>query len=256
MADFNDNVLRVVLAGGHLHYRDQELTLHRHGAPEQVFMDLDYSPVTDDEGRPIAVLGVVIDTSQRVTAERATAASAAQLRAYITASSHVLYRMSPDWSRLYELEGRGFLVDAKASSADWLATYIDPEDQARLQERIAEAVQTRGAFELEHRVRRLDGSLGWAQSRALFNAAGEITEWLGTASDITERKRQEALALAQNRVLQLAIQDRPLEETLGALIEAVEAYSDAGTLASILILDRETNRLVHGAAPSALNPES
>jgi hypothetical protein len=44
VADFNDNVMKVGLAGRTLAYRDQELTLHRKGFPEQVWMDLDYSP--------------------------------------------------------------------------------------------------------------------------------------------------------------------------------------------------------------------
>ena len=38
VADFNDNVMKVGMAGGTLSYRDQELTLYRTGAPEQVFM--------------------------------------------------------------------------------------------------------------------------------------------------------------------------------------------------------------------------
>jgi hypothetical protein len=38
VADFNDNVMRVGLAGGTLVYQDQELTLHRTGKPEQVWL--------------------------------------------------------------------------------------------------------------------------------------------------------------------------------------------------------------------------
>jgi hypothetical protein len=48
VADFNDNVMRVGLSGKTLAYRDQELTLQRHGAPEPVWMNLDYSPVLDE----------------------------------------------------------------------------------------------------------------------------------------------------------------------------------------------------------------
>ena len=36
VADFNANVMRVRLSGGTVSYKDQELTLHRHGRPEQV----------------------------------------------------------------------------------------------------------------------------------------------------------------------------------------------------------------------------
>jgi hypothetical protein len=45
VADFNDDVMRVGLAGGTLSFHDQELILYRNGRPEQVFMNLDYSPV-------------------------------------------------------------------------------------------------------------------------------------------------------------------------------------------------------------------
>lgn len=76
IADFNDNVMRVGLAGGTLAYRDQELTLNRNGIPEQVFMDLDYSPVPGDDGVPAGVLAVVMETSERVGAERRRAALA------------------------------------------------------------------------------------------------------------------------------------------------------------------------------------
>ncbi|WP_139020733.1 PAS domain S-box protein [Bradyrhizobium sp. ORS 285] len=70
VADFNDNVMKVGLAGGTLHYSDQELTLFRHGRPEQVFMNLDYSPVVDESGVPVGVLAIVVETTARVLAER------------------------------------------------------------------------------------------------------------------------------------------------------------------------------------------
>lgn len=70
VADFNDNVMRVGLAGGTLSYRDQELTLYRTGCPEQVWMNLDYSPVLDDSGKPAGVIAIVVETTQRVLAER------------------------------------------------------------------------------------------------------------------------------------------------------------------------------------------
>lgn len=70
IADFNDHVIRIGLSGDTLHYRDQELTLLRHGQPEQVWMDLDYSPVLDEQGKPAGVICFVAETTQRVLAER------------------------------------------------------------------------------------------------------------------------------------------------------------------------------------------
>lgn len=69
IADFNDNVMRVGLAGGTLAYKDQQLTLVRHGRPEPVWMDLDYSPVLDESGKPGGVIAIVVETTERVRAE-------------------------------------------------------------------------------------------------------------------------------------------------------------------------------------------
>ncbi|MCC2977748.1 PAS domain-containing protein [Sphingomonas sp. PL-96] len=73
VADFNDNVMKVGLAGRTLAYSDQELTLHRHGRAEQVWMDLDYSPVLDESGQPAGVICILAETTERVAAERHTA---------------------------------------------------------------------------------------------------------------------------------------------------------------------------------------
>ena len=70
VAEFNDNVMRVGLAGGTLAYTDQHLTLHRSGHPESVWMDLSYSPVTGDDGKPAGVIAIVAETTERVRAEK------------------------------------------------------------------------------------------------------------------------------------------------------------------------------------------
>jgi PAS domain S-box-containing protein len=80
VADFNDHVMAVGLAGRTLAYRDQELTLNRHGRPEQVFMDLDYSPVLDEEGRPAGVIAIVVETTEKVMAQRRIRGESERLR--------------------------------------------------------------------------------------------------------------------------------------------------------------------------------
>jgi PAS domain S-box-containing protein len=71
VAAFNANVMKVGLAGGTLAYKDQELTLYRKGGgPERVWMNLDYSPVLDESGRPAGVIAIVVETTERVLADR------------------------------------------------------------------------------------------------------------------------------------------------------------------------------------------
>jgi signal transduction histidine kinase/ActR/RegA family two-component response regulator len=80
VADFNDNVMKVGLAGGTLSYQDQELTLFRTGAPEQVWMNLDYSPVIGESGTPIGVIAIVVETTQAVRASRQLRQNETRLR--------------------------------------------------------------------------------------------------------------------------------------------------------------------------------
>jgi signal transduction histidine kinase/DNA-binding response OmpR family regulator len=70
VASFNRHVVDTCLAGGTLSYRDKELVLLRNGQPEDVWMDLYYSPVADDSGAPAGVIAVVVETTGRVLTER------------------------------------------------------------------------------------------------------------------------------------------------------------------------------------------
>ncbi len=70
VAAFNDHVMKVGLSGQALSYKDQELVLHRSGAPETVWMNLDYSPVLDDDGEPAGVIAIVVETTAGVQARR------------------------------------------------------------------------------------------------------------------------------------------------------------------------------------------
>jgi PAS domain S-box-containing protein len=144
----------------------------------------------------------VIRSAERKKVEASLRESEARYRALVTAASDVVYRMSPDWKLMLYLRGRDFIPDTQEPSSTWLQKYIPSEDQAYLTAAIKEAIRTKSTFELEHRVRRVDGSAGWTFSRAIpiQNAGGEIVEWFGAASDITERKRaEEALRRSEAR---------------------------------------------------------
>ncbi|MBW4460704.1 MAG: PAS domain S-box protein [Nodosilinea sp. WJT8-NPBG4] len=128
---------------------------------------------------------------ERAQAEARLSQSEAQFRLLVTTSSDTLYRMSADWSEMYSLVGRSFLRSTEQPDRSWLEAYIPQNEQPRVLDAIQQAIRDKHPFELEHRVLRADGTVGWTVSRAvpLLNEQNEIVEWFGAASDVTERKQ-------------------------------------------------------------------
>ncbi len=67
---FNAHVLTVCLGGRTLSFARQEMSHYFPERDHAVFLDLNYSPVLDDDGKPGGVLAVVVETTDAVLAER------------------------------------------------------------------------------------------------------------------------------------------------------------------------------------------
>lgn len=108
VADFNANVMKIGMAGETLTYKDQELTLHRSGRSEQVWMNLDYSPVFGDDGEPAGVIALVLETTDRVLVERRINSERDQLaQMFEQAPTFMAMLRGPD--HRFELANPGYL---------------------------------------------------------------------------------------------------------------------------------------------------
>mgnify|MGYP002623647730 FL=1 len=173
-------------------------------APEETrYLTFIYAPWIGETGKITGIFCEGFDVTETEAAQAALRTSEARFRALVNATSDVVYRMSADWKEMRQLDGRGFLVDTESSRIAWQDEYLFPEDQPSILAVIDEAVRTRSVFQLEHRVRRVDGSVGWTFSRAIpiFDSNGEIIEWFGAASDVTEaHEAREALGASEDRL--------------------------------------------------------
>ena len=80
-ADWNRQVMETSFHRGEaLSVQDMELTLYRHGIGEPVWMNLDYSPVPDDDGTPVGVIAIVVETTAKVRAEHRLSEERERLR--------------------------------------------------------------------------------------------------------------------------------------------------------------------------------
>lgn len=169
---------------------DLTVTLDRGDDPRQAQLTVSIGAVHDESGCAAGVMITAVDMTPRMDAESALRASEARYRALASASADVVYWMSPDWTEMRQLDGRGVLSETAVPSRSWLERYIRPNDQTRVTMAIEAAVREKRTFELEYPTVRRDGTLGWTFSRAvpMLDEHGEIIEWIGAVTDINAQR--------------------------------------------------------------------
>ena len=100
----------------------------------------------------------------------------------------------------------GFEPGKAEPSVDLFMTALHPEDRARVRHILEEATGAKQAYAMSYRVVLPDGSVRHLRSegRPVASDTGEVGEYIGTSTDITERVQAEAALLARQEMLDLA----------------------------------------------------
>src|SRR5690606_6243400 len=79
---------------------------------------------------------------------------------------------------------------------------VHPADKERVLEAWTKSVTHATDFRVEMRLRRHDGTYRWFDGRAvpMHGANGEITKWIGSSTDIDDRKRFEEAQLRSQKL--------------------------------------------------------
>ena len=213
----------------------------------------------DASGEPEFV-GAVMDTTESHRAEEALRRSESYLaegqRLTHTGSwawqiaGRVALHLSEEWYRVY-----GFDPEKGPPAREERAQRVHPEDRAEWQGTVDRAIAERSGFEMEFRILLPDGTVKYIHTAGhpVLNASGDLVEFVGSSTDITERKRAEVLLAGENRLLEMIAMGDSRALILDALCRLVEELA-SGSLSSILLVDPSANRLRHGAAPSLPGP--
>ncbi|NUT77132.1 PAS domain-containing protein [Pseudomonas sp. C1C7] len=223
VADFNRNVVDTCLAGGTLSYRNKELVLLRDGVPEDVWMDLYYSPVANDEGMPAGVMAMVVETTERVISERLRQAAENAYRADNERVRLALNAGALLGSFVWDIKANVLSGDERFARTfsfppgqsldnlprDVAEAQIHPDDRSWVQEQVMRSVQTGAPFNAEYRVLRPHGSYLWVQASGCceFDDQGQPLRFPGVLIDIHERKIAEESLLKFTRNLEQRVAD-------------------------------------------------
>ncbi len=164
--------------------------------------------VYDNAGKPLKMTGVAWDITRRKETEFALQASEERYRALVQASSQIV------WSMDERAQGQGAAewwmqltgMDEEASRGwGWLDA-LHPDDRERAKTAWQQALETYGELQTEYRVRDAQGSYHYLSVRGvpIWNEDKSFREWVGTITDITDRKRDE-LALRESNAILTAI---------------------------------------------------
>ena len=265
VASLNQRVMDICLAGAPLSLREEFMILLRNGFPEEVWLDVDYSPIPGPDGDILGVFAVVNDVTSRVRAERARRETENQLALAIAAADLGTWDYDIVQDRKYQSartrEMFGIPAEETVSQPDFY-TGLHPQDREAVTAAFARSTdpEIRAPYDIEYRViGARDGVVRWIASkgRAYFDDAGTPLRIAGTALEITERKsaerRQACLAELSERLRALDT----TAEIAGAAAEIL-GRTLAGTRAGYAVGDGDHTLIeadwTNGEAVSLVGP--
>ena len=157
--------------------------------------------------------------------------------------------LSDEWYRIY-----GFDHGKNEHAWDERLKRVPPEDQSKWEAAVDRAISEKSDYELEKRLVPPNGLTKYVHliGHPILNSSGDVVQFMGSVTDITERKRAEALLRGEKRLLEMIATGVPLKEILNALCLTIEEQR-GGTLASALLLNPDGVHLDFVAGPNLPN---
>jgi PAS domain S-box-containing protein len=196
---------------------------------------------------PLMLLAVVIEDERR--SKEALRESASLMGVAAEAGNLAMWVLDVSGNDVWMTErGRSLFGFSPDERLDFSASFarVHPEDRTAREDAIQQAIQTRGQYDMEYRVQKLDGTIRWihGRGRCLGPDGGTGPKLFGVSMDVTARKEAEASA-AQKRA---ELEHISRIATLGQLT-ATLTHELQQPLAAILINSHAGARLLDASSP-------
>ncbi|WP_300629980.1 PAS domain-containing protein [Pseudomonas sp.] len=218
-----------VLGGQVRTFSEQRFVLQRNHRDTEIWLDLTYSPVRDENGRVAGILVTAIETNERRSkALELQQRSEDSLKAQRDTEQRLQLALAAtdavgtwDW----DIGEDHFIADAHfaflhgvdPNEADLLpiSAYllgVHPEDRGMVTRSIKHCITFGTEYAEEYRLLQADGQVRWvfARGRCYKDQQGRPARFLGAALDLTERKHTEQALRQSQTELQLIINAMPV----------------------------------------------
>lgn len=185
-------------------------TLRQRKDGVRIYVSLSVSAVKDENGKIIGVSTVTRDITQAKQAREALNRSESRYRSLVTATTQIVWSTNAAGEVIEDMPlWRAFTGQSldQVLGSGWLQS-VHPDDRQRTKEVWERACRDRSLYDIEYRIKRHDGEYRIASVRGVpvLENDGAVREWIGTCTDITERKE------AQEKIRKAAQYARTLIE--------------------------------------------
>jgi PAS domain S-box-containing protein len=162
---------------------------------QKLFVHTIKTSVKDRKGKIIGILGIFWEITEQKKVADALKESEARYRSFIEVTGQLGWTTNPKGLITEDIPTwRAFTGQSygEVKGYGWVKA-IHPDDINRTKQIWENAVKTKRIYEVEYRVRRHDGVYRWFLARGIpvLKQDKKIQEWVGTCTDITEKKKAE-----------------------------------------------------------------
>ncbi len=153
------------------------------------------TPVIDQDGNITNFISIRQDITEHKLAEDALRKSEQQYRSLVIATAQIVWQTNAAGEVVEDsLSWRGFTGQSLEDFLGWgWINALHPDDRERVAEIWSHAVEAKSNYDVEYRIRNRQGEYNHFAVRGvpIKDNDGNISSWIGTCTDITEKKNYE-----------------------------------------------------------------